>query len=145
MTHMRSVFLKFQVDDIVTIGRMWYSSSLEVVPLVKLKLCNRWTATPHSPFPQPLATNISSVQFISVTQSYLTLCNPMNHRASGLPVHYQLPEFTQTNVHWVDDAIQPSHPLSSPSPPALNLSQHQDLFKWVSSLHQGAKVLELQL
>ena len=57
------------------------------------------------------------------------------------PVHHQLPEFTQTYVHWVGDAIQPSHSLSSPSPPALNLSQHQGLFKWVSSLHQVAKVL----
>ena len=63
----------------------------------------------------------------------------------GLPVHHQLPEFTQTHVHRVSDAIQPSHPLSSPSPPALNLSQHQSLFQWVSSLHQVAKVLEFQL
>ena len=61
----------------------------------------------------------------------------------GLPVHHQLPEFTQTHVHWVSDAIQPSHPLSSPSPPAFSLSQHQGLFKWVSSSHQVAKVLEL--
>ena len=63
----------------------------------------------------------------------------------GLPVHHQLPEFTQTHVHWVSDAIQPSHPLSSPSPPAFNLSQHQGLFKWDSSSHQVAKVLEFQL
>ena len=63
----------------------------------------------------------------------------------GLPVHHQLPESTQTHVHWVSDAIQPSHPLLSPSPPALNLSQHQGLFKWVSSSHQVAKVLEFQL
>ena len=69
----------------------------------------------------------------------------MNHSMPGLPVHHQLLEFTQTHVHWVSDAIQPSHPLSSPSPPALNLSQHQGLFKWVSSLHQVAKVLEFQL
>ena len=63
----------------------------------------------------------------------------------GLPVHHQLPESTQTHVHWISDAIQPSHPLSSPSPPALNLSQHQGLFKWVSSSHQVAKVLAFQL
>ena len=63
----------------------------------------------------------------------------------GLPVHHQLLEFTQIRVHWVSDAIQPSHPLLSPSPPAFSLSQHQDLFQWVSSLHQVAKVLELQL
>ena len=85
------------------------------------------------------------VQFSSVTQSCLTLCNPMNHSTPGLPVHHQFPEFTQTHVHWVGDAIQLSHPLSSPSLPALNLSQHQGLFQWVSSSHQVAKVLELQL
>ena len=87
----------------------------------------------------------SSVQFSSVPQSCPTLCDPMNHSTPGLPVHHQLPEFTQTHVHRVSDAIQPSLPLSSPSPPALNLSQHQSLFRWVSSLHQVAKVLEFQL
>ena len=84
-------------------------------------------------------------QFSSVAQSYLTLCDPMDCSMPGLPVHHQLPEFTQTHVHWVGDAIQPSHPLSSPSPPAFNLSQHQGLFQWVSSLHQVARVLEFQL
>ena len=69
----------------------------------------------------------------------------MNCSTSGLPVHHQLLESTQTHVHWVGDAIQPSHSLSSPSPPALNLSQHQGLFKWVSPSHQVAKVLEFQL
>ena len=73
----------------------------------------------------------------SVAQSCLTLCNPMNHSTPGLPVHQQLPDFTQTNVHRVDDAIQPSHPLSSPS--ALNLSQHQGLFQLVSSLPSGGQ------
>ena len=68
-----------------------------------------------------------SVQFSSVTQSCLTLCDPMNHSTPGLPVHHQLLEFTQTHVHRVGDAIQPSHPLSSPSPPAPNPSQHQGL------------------
>ena len=72
-------------------------------------------------------------------------CDPMNHSTQGLPVHHQLLEFTQTQVHRVGDPIQPSHPLLSPSPPALNLSQHQGLFKWVSSSHQVAKVLEFQL
>ena len=85
------------------------------------------------------------LQFSSVTQSCLPLCDPMNCSTPGLPVHHQLLEFTQTHVHWVGDAIQPSHPLSSPSPPALNLSQHHGLFKWVSSLHQVAKILEFQL
>ena len=82
------------------------------------------------------------VQFSSVAWSCLTLCNPMDCSKPSLPVHHQLPEFTQIHVHWVGDAIQPSHPLSSPSPPALNLSQHQGLFQWVSSSHQVAKVLD---
>ena len=73
------------------------------------------------------------IQFSSVTQSCLTLCNSMNCSTPGLPVCHQLPELTQTHAHWVCDAIQPSHPLSSPSPPAFNLSQHQGLFQWVSS------------
>ena len=73
------------------------------------------------------------VQFSSVTELCLTLCDPMNHSTPGLPVHHQLPESTQTHVHWVGHAIQPSHPLSSPSPPALNLSQHQGLFESVRS------------
>ena len=86
----------------------------------------------------------NSVQFSLVAQSCLTHCDPRNLSTPGLPVHHQLLEFTQTYVHWVGDAIQPSHPLSSPSPPALNLSQHWDLFQWVSSSsHQVAKVLEL--
>ena len=86
-----------------------------------------------------------SVQFNSVAQSCPTLCNPMNRSRPGLPVHHQLPEFTQTHVHRVGDAIQLSHPLSSPSSPAPNLSQHQSLFKWVHYSHQVAKVLEFQL
>ena len=85
------------------------------------------------------------VQLSLVTQSCLTLYGPLDFSPSGLPVHHQLPEFTQTHVHWVSDAIQPSHPLSSPSLPAFNLPQHQGLFKWVSSSHQVAKVLEFQL
>ena len=84
-------------------------------------------------------------QFSSVPQSYPTLCNPMDCRTPGFPVHHQLPELAQTHVHWVDDAIQPSLPLSSSSPPAFNLSQHQGLFQWVSSSHQVAQVLEFQL
>ena len=84
--------------------------------------------------------HISSVQFSSVAQSCPTLCDPMNCSTPGLPVHHELPEFTQTHVHQVGDAIQPSHPLSSPSP-AFSLPQHQGLFQWVSSSHQVAKVL----
>ena len=92
-----------------------------------------------------LVRSFSSVQFGSVTQSCPTLFDPMDCSRPGLPVHHQLPELTQIHVHWVSDAIQPSHPLSSPSPPAFNLSQHQGLFQWVSSSHQVAKVLEFQL
>ena len=86
-----------------------------------------------------------SVQFSSVAQSCPTLCDPMNRSTPGLPVHHKLPEFTQTHAHWVSDAIQPSHPLSSPSPPAPNPSQHQGLFQRVSSSHEVAKVLGFQL
>ena len=86
-----------------------------------------------------------SVQFSSVAQSCPTPWNPMNRSSPGLPVHHQLPEFTQTHAHWVGDTIQPSHPLSSPSPPAPNPFQHQGLFQWVSSFLQVAKVLEFQL
>ena len=85
------------------------------------------------------------VQFSSVAQSCPALCNPMDCSTPGLPVHSQLPELAQTHLHWVSDSIQSSHSLSSPSPPAFSLSQHQDLFQWVSSLHQVAKVLEFQL
>ena len=87
----------------------------------------------------------SPVQFSSVAQSCPTLCDTMNRSILGLPVHHQLPKSTQTHIHWVGDAIKPSHPLSSFSPPAFSLSQHQGHFKWVSSSHQVAKVLEFQL
>ena len=108
---------------------------------------NTWIDKEHVSVGGGLGLNywgFSSVQFSSVAQSCLTLCNPTNHSTPGLPVHHQLPESTQTHVHWVGDAIQPSHPLLSPSPPALNFSQHQGLFKQVSSSHQVAKVLEFQ-
>ena len=92
-----------------------------------------WPISEHSQF--------SLVQLLSP----VWLCDPMHYSTPGLPVHHQLLEFTQTHVHWVGDSIQPSHPLSSPSSPALNLSQHQGLFQWVSSLHEVAKGLEFQL
>ena len=81
----------------------------------------------------------------SVTRSCLTFCDPIECSTPGFPVHHQLPELAQTLVHRVRDAIQPSHPLSSPSPPAFNLYKQQGLFQWVSSLHQVANVLEFQL
>ena len=87
----------------------------------------------------------SSVQFSSVAQSCPTLCHPVDYSTPGLPVYHQLLEFTQSPLHWVGDTIQPSHPLWSPSPPAFNLSQHQGLSQWVSSLYQVVKGLEFQL
>ena len=95
---------------------------------------------------KPLTKFSTHLWFSSVQSlSRVWLWEPMNYSTPGLPVHHQLPEFTQTHVHWAGDAIQPSHPLSSPSPPAINLSQHQGLFKWISSSHQVGKVLEFQL
>ena len=88
----------------------------------------------------------SVIQFTSVQSlSRVRLCDPMDCSTPVLPVHHQLPEFTQTHVCWVSDAIWPFHPLSSPSPHAFNLSQHQGLFQWISSLHQVAKGLEFRL
>ena len=80
------------------------------------------------------------VQFSSVAQLCLTVCDPMDRSMPGHPVHHQLPELAQTHVHWVGDAIQPSHPLSSPSPPAFSLSQHQGLLQWISSSHLLAEL-----
>ena len=112
------------------------------------------------PTPKPLATTVLLSVFLSLTfffkdptykfssvqsLSHVRLCNPMNRSTPGLPVHHQLPEFTQTHVHRVGDAIQPSHPLSSPSPPAPSPSRHQGLFQWVNSSHEVARVLEFQL
>ena len=115
----------------------------------KLEMGNR--GDPHhtyfpKPVSQPAATlDGSSVQFNSIAQLCLTLCEPTYCSTPGLPVNHKLPELAQTHVHQVGDAIQPSYPLSSPSPPAFNLSQHQGLFQGVSSSHQVAKVLEFQL
>ena len=93
----------------------------------------------------PLVGELRCVCSVQFTQSCLTLCDPMDCSMPGFPVHHQLPELAQTHVHQVGDTIQPSHPLSSPSPPAFNLSQHQGPFQRVSSSHQVAKVLEFQL
>ena len=103
----------------------WVTVSLQMVNL-------RWGHSVH----------FSSVQSLSCVRLFVT---PTDYSMPGFPVHHQLPEFTQTHVHRVGDAIQPSHPLSSSSPPAFNLSQHQGLFQWVSSSHQVAKVLEFRL
>ena len=124
-----------------------YSKSIKAVitcHYIILKKSWRYTKRIDSDRPRfkPIVSYFKLVT--SVTQLCLTLCC-MNCSTPGLPVHHQLQESTQTLVHWVGDAIQPSHPLSFPSPPTLNLSQHQDLFKWVSSSHEVAKVLEFQL
>ena len=87
----------------------------------------------------------TSLQFSSVGQSCPTLCNPMDCSTPGFPVHHQLLEIAQIHVHQVGEATQPSHPLSSPSLPTINLSQYQGLFKWVSSSHQVTKILEFHL
>ena len=105
-----------------------------------LRRWRQWTSTRKT---NPQVT--INYQFSSVTQSCPTLCDTLDCSTPGLPVHHQLPEFTQTHVHWVPGAIQPSHPLSSLSPPSFSLSHRQGLFKWVSSSHQVAKVLEFQL
>ena len=120
---------------------------LGIKPLSPILLHWQANSLPLSHLGSPLYIRyqFSSVQFSSVSQSCLTLRDPMDCSTPGSPVHHQLPEFTQTHAHWVGDAIQPSHPLSSPSPPSFNLSQHQGLFRWVSSSHQAAKVLEFQL
>ena len=104
----------------------------------------RWTNGEQA-YEKMLNITYHSVPFSSVTQSCSTLCDPMDCSTPGLLVHCQLPKFTQTHVLWVGDATQPSHSLTSPPAPAFNLFQHQGLFQWVSSLHQVAKVLELQL
>ena len=92
-----------------------------------------------------LSTCLKQVQFSQFSRSVVSdSLQPMNCSMPGLPVHHQLPEFTQTHVHRVSDAIQPSHPLSSPSPPAPSPSQHQSLFQWVNFLPEVAKVLEFQ-
>ena len=122
----------------------WISNAcVHISDLVNVMVAQRWF-----PWDQKwcwIGRSGEGLQFSSLAQSCPTLCNPMNHSTPGLPVHHQLPEFTQTCVHWVHDAIQPSHPLSSPSPPAPNPSQHQGLFQRVNSSHEVAKVLEFQL
>ena len=104
-----------------------------------------WKMKNNSDLIEEFLPHLQSVGFSSVAQMCPTIWDPMNCSTPGIPVHHQLPESTQTHVHRVGDTIQPSDPLWSPSPPALNLSQHQGLFQWVSSLHQVAKVLESQL
>ena len=129
-----------------------YSLSTCWLSILNTAACTRRWQTPnlscvYLSFVWSFFSNLLLVFLInSVAQSCPTLCDPMNRSRPGLPVHHQLPVSTQTHVHQVDDAIQPSHhSLLFPSPPALNLSQHRGLYQWVNSSHQVAKVLEFQL
>ena len=106
---------------------------------------DRYMSYFFQPFFSISAILVASVQFSSVPQSCPTLCDPMNRSMLGLPVHQQLPESTQTRVHFVDDAIQPSHPLLSSPPPALNLSQHQGSFQMSQLSTSGAQSIGVQL
>ena len=133
--------------SIITFGRGLSTEALCPGSLGYITLrAYRWVLPQSRNSPNPILSGFYGgfVQFSSVTQSCPTLCDPMNCSTPGLPIHHQLLEFTQTHVHRVGDAIQPSHPLSSPSPPAPNPSQHQSLFQWVNSSHEVAKVLEFQ-
>ena len=134
---MRSVKANTSFWDII-----WISSSQIYIKILILKNFNKLDLMVRNS-----KAVILSLKFpiSSVAQSCPTLCDPMDCSTLGFPVHHQLLELTQTHVHGVRNAIQPSHPLSPPSPSAFDLSQHQGLFQWVSSLHQVAKVLEFQL
>ena len=130
MPHSMSILLSFSFPThtrLVTNSHPYCTSIYKIYPLLSVSFA------------------VAFIQFSSVTQSCPTLCNCMNCSTPGFPVLHYLPELAQTHVHWVSDAIQPSHPLTSSSPPTFNLSQHQGPFKWVSSSHQVAKVLEFQL
>ena len=126
----------------ILLGVLWVSLNCALMAGTNLGKLLVITASVFFSFSSP---SDSPIQFSSVAQSCPTLCNPVNHSTPGFPVHQQILEFTQTHVHPVCNAIQPSHPLSFPSPPAPNPSQHQGLFQWVNSSHEVAKVLEFQL
>ena len=135
----------YHVYRLCCVLRLW---NQHVFPAFSLSGRLRIRPTPSSTVKsrnQMLASFIQKLQFSSVAQSCPTLCNPMDCITPGLPIHHQLLEFTQTHVHRVGDAIQSSHLLPSPSPPAFHLSQYQGLFQQVSSSHRVAKVLEFQL
>ena len=144
------MFFKINIHNLVLDILGWWKNNcgfalLNFVTWYRNTILNKCGYVIHNFIVHFLLYVFSSIQFTSVTQSCLTPCNPMNCSTPGLPVHHQLPEFTQTHVHRVGDAIQLSHPLSSPSPPAPNSSQQQSLFQWVNSSHEVAKVLEFQL
>ena len=135
-----SLCVDFKIQLVSLPCATWFHGSSHCVGLC-IRQCQRGKCNPYY---QNL-THPSVSQFSSVAQSCPTLCDPMNPSTPGLPVHHKLPESTQTHAHWVSETMQPSHPLSSPSPPAPNPSQHQGLFQWVNSSHGVVKVLEFQL
>ena len=124
-------------------GHPWRFIPSSELPYVISSLSDDCITAQHLPLLN--STSFSPVLSSVQSLSHVRLCNPMDCSTPGFLVHHQILEFTQTHDHWIGDVIQPSHPLSSPSPTAFNLSQHQGLFKWVSSSHQVAKVLEFQL
>ena len=130
-------------NENTTYQNLWYIN--KIVLRMKFVALNTYIKKEEKKAIIWASTLRTSVQFSSVTQSCLPRYEPMNCSTPGLPVYHQLLEFTQTHVHRVSDAIQPSHPLLSPSPPAPNPSQHQSLFQWVNFSHEVAKVLEFQL
>ena len=131
--------MQYPFENSTVVGRFLPQNNLDSPAYLRSSLLEV-----HSPTKEALVS-VASVQFNSVAQSCQTLCYPMDCNTPGFPVHHQLLELAQTHIHWVSDTIQPSHPLSSPSFPALNFSQNQGLFQGVRSLHQVAKVLEFQL
>ena len=141
-------------EGVTLLSRSDGDTSLPLIPprpsplsnLINVSTDPWWVSSSFPPSSAPTNPPPGSY-YCLVAKSCLTLCNSMDCSKPGFPVldlHY-LPEFSQTRVHWVNDTTQPSHPLSPSSPPALNLSQHQDLFQWVNPSHQVAKLLEFQL
>ena len=146
--------VKTGLNDLLLTNSMWCRgwSVISEMRSWKFTLWSLWNALFWGSYamlwrcPRSLLELSNDMELIrSVAQSCPTLCDPMNRSTPGLPVQHQLPEFTETHVHRVSDVIQPSHPLSCPSPLAPNPSQHQSLFQWVNSSHEVAKVLEFQL
>ena len=143
----RALFSVFHIGNFLQIPDVFQQSILIWVrhwklmgsPVCMVWLVNFWALLRFMDGDSTVYPVVGTLQFSSVAQSCPILCDPMNCSTPGLPVHHHLPEFTQTHVHRVSDAIQPSHPLSSPSPPAPNHSQHQSLFQWVNSSHEVAK------
>ena len=138
--HAWDIFQSFALSWCVSIKMKWVSCRQYAFFKIHLVTSSLLIGEFNSFIFKVINDPCSSVQLLSRIWLFVWHCSIL-----GFPVHHQIPELVQTHVHWVSDAIQPSHPLSSPSLPAFNLSQHQGLFQWVSSLHQVAKILELQL